>query len=534
MTEPSSLEPSIALAAYAEPLASNRRVLVFGNALGALCLQLLERGARSVHVCDSDALRVSEATARNRSTQVSFSSLADSDLALRDGAFDLALVDNLGAFNAASLVRTAKRAVGSRGAAIIACPNSEAAFPLLRANNPSGTSLDYYALYDAVAAEFEHVRMLGQTPFVGYAIADFSASGEPEPALDTSFVPGGAEEPDSFIALASGHEVKLDEFAVIQLPTRRLLRSAAQAPAPAPAPAPSTSAESLAQGKARDGELARLNQWIKELESRASTADERADHAETELEELRPKLDAEQKAHAGLRAQHDKEVSALRAELSALRTQSSNLRGEASALRAEASTRQGDFDSRASEIARLTAEVNRVTAELLLRDQQLLVRDQKLAEQSTRLAEQSTQLAERNTRLAEQSTQLAERNARLAEQSAQLTEVRTQLEHAGSSELGEFERQLAERGAEIRGLEQQLRTAERTGRELVHELTRRQGEAESRGNAELERALSEREADLQAAAWTIESLSLRLELAGKSSNNEAPSAENATAAQEAR
>ena len=47
MTESSSLEPSIALAAYAEPLASNRRVLVFGNALAALSVQLLERGARS-------------------------------------------------------------------------------------------------------------------------------------------------------------------------------------------------------------------------------------------------------------------------------------------------------------------------------------------------------------------------------------------------------------------------------------------------------------------------------------------------------
>src|SRR6186713_2085503 len=191
MTEPSSLEPSIALAAYAEPLASNRRVLVFGNALGSLPLQLLERGARAIHVCDPDALRVSEATARNRSTQISFSSLADSDLSLREGAFDLSLIDHLGTFDAQSVIRSAKRALGPRGVAVVACPNPEAAFPLLRAGTKAATSLDYYALYDAVAAEFEHVRMLGQTPFVGYAIADFSASGEPEPALDTSFVPGG-------------------------------------------------------------------------------------------------------------------------------------------------------------------------------------------------------------------------------------------------------------------------------------------------------------------------------------------------------
>ena len=444
MTEPSSLEPSIALAAYAEPLASNRRVLVFGNALASLSLQLLERGARSVHVCDPDALRAAEAGARNRSTQISFSSLADSDLSLRDGSFELGLVDNLGAFDALALLRTIKRALGSRGVAVIACPNPEAAFPLLRSNTSASTSLDYYALYDAVAAEFEYVRMLGQTPFVGYAIADFSASGEPEPALDTSFVPGGAEEPDSFIALASAHEVRLDEFAVIQLPTRRLLGSiAVKAEAPAPPPAAPVST-------AKDAELTRLNQWLKELESRASTADERADHAETELEELRPQLEelrpqleSERQAHAALKTQHDKEVSALRAELSALRTQATNLRAESA--------------GHVSELARLKAE-------------------------------------------------LSERDQRLAEQAAKADQ---------GVELAEFERQLVERGSELRRMEQDLRTAERTGRELVRELARRSAEQATQGNAELERALAEREADLQAAAWTIESLSLRLELAGK-------------------
>ena len=482
MTEPSSLEPSIALAAYAEPLASNRRVLVFGNALGSLPLQLLERGARSVHVCDPDALRVSEATARNRSTQISFSSLADSDLSLRESSFELALIDNLSSYGPMPLLRTAKRALGSRGVAVVACPNPDAAFPLLRtapAQASAAAALDYYALYDAVAAEFEHVRMLGQTPFVGYAIADFSASGEPEPALDTSFVPGGAEEPDFFIALASNQEVRLDEFAVIQLPTRRLLGSLNASPAAAPvvpvAPAPPApavpSSESIALSKARDAELARLNQWIKELESRASTADERADHSETELEAERAtleaeraKLEAERQASAALKAQHEKEISAARAELSALRTQATNLRADAS--------------HKASEVARLTTE--------------------------------------------------------LAERSRQLAEQTEKLEQGSAVELAEFERQLSERGNEVRRLEQDLRTAERTGRELVRELERRNSEQSKHASAELERALAEREADLQAAAWTIESLSLRLELAGKPAAGEGPVPETALHGEEAR
>jgi len=472
MTEPSSLEPSIALAAYAEPLASNRRVLVFGSALGSLPLQLLERGARSVHVCDPNALRVSEAAARNRSTQIAFSSLADSDLSLREGTFELALIDHLGAFEPQSVIRTAKRALGSRGVAVVACPNPEAAWPLLRATAPTSKSLDYYALYDAVAAEFEHVRMLGQTPFVGYAIADFSAAGEPEPALDTSFVPGGAEEPDYFIALASNHEVRLDEFAVIQLPTRRLLGSInAKAAAPVAPVIAAAAVESPAQTKAREAELARLNQWIKELESRASTADERADHSETELEAERAKaeseslkLEAERQATVALKAQHERELSAARAELSALRTQAGNLRADAS--------------NKASELSRVTSE-------------------------------------------------LSQRTRQLAEQTEKL-------EQGSAVELAEFERQLAERGAEVRRLEQDLRTAERTGRELVRELERRNAEQSKHAGAELERALAEREADLQAAAWTIESLSLRLELAGKPASAEASSAETAQPGQEAR
>jgi len=496
MTEPSSLEPSIALAAYAEPLASNRRVLVFGNALASLSLQLLERGARSVHVCDADAVRASEASARNRSTQISFSSLAESDLSLRDASFELALVDNLGAFNALALLRTVKRALATRGVAVISCPNPEAAFPLLRSNAPGATSLDYYALYDAVAAEFEHVRMLGQTPFVGYAIADFSASGEPEPALDTSFVPGGAEEPDSFIALASNHEVRLDEFAVIQLPTRRMLGSiGVKAERPSP-PASST----------KDAELARLNQWLKELESRASTADERADHAETELEDLRPQLDGERQVHAALKAQHDSikvQNDSLKAQNDSLKAQNDSLKAQNDSLKAQNDSLKVQNDSLKTQHDSFKAQNDSLKA------QNDSLKTQHEKEGSALRAELSalrTQASNLRAELSGHLSEVARLKAELAEQVAKADQ---------GAELAEFERQLAERGNELRRLEQDLRTSERTGRELVRELARRSGEQSAQGSAELERALAEREADLQAAAWTIESLSLRLELAGK-------------------
>ena len=522
MTETTSLQPSIALCAYAEPLASNRRVLVFGNALGSLPAQLMERGARSVHVCDIDAVRASEAAARNRSTQIAFSSLADSDLSLRDDAFELAVVDNLGAYDPVLLLRTVKRALGPRGAAVIACPNPEAAFPLLRTSvrDTAATSLDYYALYDAVAAEFEHVRMLGQTPFVGYAIADFSASGEPEPALDTSFVPGGAEEPDFFIALASNQEVRLDEFAVIQLPTRRVLSSVNP-------PVAATPTVSSADLKARDGELARLNQWIKELESRASTADERADHSETELDAERAKFDAERAKFDAERAKFDIE----RAKFDAERAKS-----EAERIKSEAERTKFDVERTKSEAERIKSEAERTkseaerraSAELKLRHEQELAAARA---ELDGLRAQGTQLREH---LHNQANELSRVTSELAARTRQLAEVTQKAEQASAAELAEFERQLAERGGEVRRLEDDLRTAERTGRELVRELERRSGEQSKPANLELERALAEREADLQAAAWTIESLSLRLELAGKPTSPEGSAVESASPSEEAR
>jgi SAM-dependent methyltransferase len=441
MTDLPALQPSIALAAYAEPVASGRRALVFGSARSALAEQLIERGARVVHVCDSDALSVAEASAKNRSQHISFSALTAGDLGHRDGAFDLVIIENLGAFDALSVLRKARRALSPRGILLAACPNPEASFPLLPPVDRAATALDYYALYDAVAAEFQHVRMLGQTPFVGYAIADFSSAQHPEPALDTGFVPGGAEEPDLFIALAATHAVKLEEFSVIQLPTRRLLkgtRNRAEA-----LPGERTRADRVRDGERK--ELERLNHWITELEARAATADERADQAESELEDLRSQSDATAKEPAR------------------------DFNGELTTLRAELARRDTELESKAQEVVRMTQEIARFTQEL------------------------------------------AQKNQLLAERDALLLEIAGRAEQDSKPELETFEGQLHERGAEIRRLERELRTAERLGRELVREFERRRIEAGPEKQSELERALAEREANLVAAEWTIDALAVRLE-----------------------
>lgn len=223
----SAIEPAIVLAAYAEPVASGRRVLFIGPAVSALPARLLERGARLVHVCDPDPVRVAEATAKNRSKDISFSALADGHFALREGAFDVCIVEDAGISDPVALIKKIRRALTARGVAILASLNPETRVPRLP-HRPSGViSLDYYALYDAVKSEFEHVRMLGQAPFVGYVIADFAPESTPEPSLDTAFLPSGAEEPELFIAVASQQPVELEAFAVVQLPYRSVVTGAA-------------------------------------------------------------------------------------------------------------------------------------------------------------------------------------------------------------------------------------------------------------------------------------------------------------------
>ena len=224
----SAVEPAIVLAAYAEPVISGRRVLFIGPALSALPERLLERGARLVHVCDPDPVRLGEAQAKNRSGSVSFSALADGHFALRDGAFDVCLVEDMGISDPVPMLRRIRRALSPRGVAILASLNSEARMPLLPHRQNGVIVLDYYALYDAAKAEFEYVRMLGQAPFVGYVVAEFAPEGSPEPSLDTAFVPGGAEEPELFLAVASEQPIDLEAFAVVQLPYRSVIGQGTQ------------------------------------------------------------------------------------------------------------------------------------------------------------------------------------------------------------------------------------------------------------------------------------------------------------------
>ncbi|MBI3201624.1 MAG: hypothetical protein IT377_31385 [Polyangiaceae bacterium] len=417
MLERHTVRASVALAAYAEPVLEGRRVVVFGDSSSGLAEQLLERGARLIHVYDPDAARVAESTVKNRSPNIAIAALSDMGLALRDGAFDVGLVEDLTLTGPAhSVLKRLRRALSPRGVALIAAPNPEVTRRLLPGGPSFDSALDYYQLYDAVSSEFSHVRMLGQTPFVGFVVVDFAAQGTPDPSLDTAFVPGGAEEPEWFIAFASAVPLRLDEFQIVQLPLDlldpRAVSAHGDAERASAREAEHRLRERLAdleaevndlQGQLRTArtrdpnteemlslrtELASKERWVAEVEARAAVADARADEAEAELDRVRDTI-ASERAAAG------------------------------EPLRAAEAT-----------IAQLREELAR-------------------------------QSAENHT--------LLERAAQQDQRIAALSAVTSEKE---GDELESLEAQLRSRGAEIRRLEADLRRTERLGRQLVDDVTR--------------------------------------------------------------
>jgi len=496
----SSLTSTAPLAAFIEPFIEGRRALVFGSALSSTPRLLLERGARLVHVCDPAPLRVAEAVERAAAPGLSFSTFSDETLASREGGFDCVLVENLGAFDARAVVARAKRLLAPRGVALFVTPNREATTPLLPPPEPTAAPLDYYALYDLVAAEFEHVRMLGQAPFVGYAVVDFAPDAAPEPLIDSEFIPRGSEEPELFVALASRHRTGLAGYAVVQLPLHRVLSGSAVSPRAALPPQ-----EVLSVDLAR--KLKQQEAWITELEARAETADERADAAEEKLEQLR--AESGHARHEAPRAFAPAPTPA--PDLSArreLEQQSARLRElERQNARLPELERQ---NARLPELERQNArlpELERQNARLPeLERQNARLRD--LEPALTKVRELEARVGERDARVAELEALVAGHAARLAEREARITE----LERAGAAddngpELDRLEQQLTERGRELRRVERATLEAERVGRELVTELER----ARNGGDPELSRKLdllSDRlatsEADRLALKWAAD------------------------------
>ncbi|HEY3494522.1 MAG TPA: hypothetical protein VGK73_07545 [Polyangiaceae bacterium] len=479
-----SLSSGAVLAAFTEPFVESRRVLVFGSSLSSTPRLLIERGARLVHVCDPAPLRVAEAVERGAAPGLAFSTFADEMLATRESQFDCVIVENLAAFDARAVVAKARRLLAPRGTAVFATPNREAVAPLLPAPDAGAAPLDYYALYDLVASEFEHVRMLGQAPFVGYAVVEFAPESTPEPLIDSDFLARGSEEPELFVAVAARQRPSLAPYTVVQLPLHRVLAFVApRAPEKA---VPSEPRVAEVRPLDLERKLARQEAWIAELEARAETADARADEAEEAREEL------------------ESEISRIKSDL--VRANDALLERKAQPLRPEA-----EHHALEAALVERNARIAEQEAALAQRDAHIAEQEAALAERDARVAERDARIAERDARIAQHDAALAERDARiarhdaaLAERDARVLELERTAPAEAASDIDSLEARLAERGQELRRLEHDLGEAERVGKELLRELDamRKAPNPElSRKLEDLAVRLATSEADRLALSW---------------------------------
>jgi len=565
------MSPSLALAAYAETWISGAKVIVFGDSLSPLPERLVERGARLVQVFDRDGARAAEATALEHSRQISYAPLDSAGSVARDGVFDFGIVEDLAAADrTAGPLPVLRKALGRRGMALIAARNPEVSRCLIPTPPEAGEPLGYYDLYEHVSAHFDEVRMLGQTAFVGYAVADFGAAEDADVRLDTAFLPGGAEEPEWFLALVSTLPVSSEAFSVIQIPL-------ADVPSPSGDRAELDSLEQaleraeiriaeLEKAKAqRDGarqlrearepehkaqletlqaELNKREQWLKALEARAATADQRADEMQAELDQLSAKNAQATRELASLNSQSTRDLAAQSAqatrdlaaqnthasrELASLNAQNTQASRELAALNAQHAQATRELAAVNAQYTQTTKELATVSAQAT-RDRERL--EHRLAEETSakRALEESRAslqreleartkseaTAARTTAELERRASALSKNVERLEAELRSAEVRLRqasevVKEEPDAELGQLEAMLVERGAEVSRLSLALEQTERFGRQLIAELgllkaAAANGTTDSPELERLARRNAELEADLEAARWTISSL----------------------------
>jgi hypothetical protein len=360
----SRLHPSIALAPYVEALVVGRRVAVLGDVTLGLADELVARGARLVHAYDPDPARVAEAIARKApgfgspaagrpAARGVVHALLGDDLGVRDGAFDAVLVPDLALFaDPSELVRRARKLVAPTGAVIALSPNPDAKRRLVPSAAGARRALSYYEVFDLLSLQFPVVRMVGQAPFVGYAIVDFAPSREPDVSFDASLM-SGTEEPESFLAIASDRPISTDAYVVVEVPAADVLGFGAEMPAAAPEYTPAgPSSERDVHRAPSDGVQ------IAEMQARLVLM-------EAELDDLRSqKTDLVRQAEAARQAAEDAQAEArgAREERHALSREAARADETQAERWRELEARAGDEHVRAE---RLTHKVRDLEEELV-------------------------------------------------------------------------------------------------------------------------------------------------------------------------
>lgn len=482
-----------ALCVYAEPLVRGRRGLVVAPSNAGIGERLLALGARSVHLFDPVPYRA-ETQASTRGLTVR--PLDDRALDFREGAFDFAIVLELGDVGSPPSFLAQLRKILDRSGTVLARTLG---------------SVEYAELFDLVSLEFPHVVMIGEVPFGGVAFAELGAE-SPEVTVDSQLVSNAA--PRAYLALAANEPRALDGYAVVQLPPEA---AQSRPPAPLPPERPAVSAMPIvpavpvelldrlekAETRAFEGQILveRLTGEIFALREELDREGEKGMRQAMELEVVHKALEdaaraAEYRIADAMQASQEASV-ALQARLAA------DLEGQLQAAQADLASRLAETEA---QLLVQDAQVVRLSKDLIDAKKRLEMPrvDPKVAE------DLAARLGQSEKRVAKLVTVEAELGQLAAEHVAEVSSLEAQLLDRGRM-LKAQEVELGRRAAMVEDLLSALEDAQEGSAVALPE---RPAMDDAR-LIEMKRRLDEmaleiarREGELEARAWRIEELEL--------------------------
>ncbi len=518
--------------AYVEHLLAQRRILVLGGLTRAACERLAELRARFVVGVTDDEELAEELADDETPSNVTYQSMSYGALNFRDGSFDVVVVPDLSDFeDPEEALREARRALTPEGVALVALANREAMGGLAGVAPPE---VGYTELFEICSNVWSIVRMVGQSPFVGYAVADFAPEDEePSISFDASLAPDEGEEVEFYLAICGDEPVEIDPYAIVQMPLAAVVPQEVEGRS---SDVSDEEVDELREAASREKERAveqglraqRLEHELKAMADEAAKGRDRAARFARELEE-------EKKARQ--RAEIEGQMARRSPELSELRERVAALTADLEAARAVAAERDQER-ARVAEHAAWEKEHHRLEGELAELRRQLEAAERARLEaeaQATRSQAQAKPVADELRKdLQAHSARLVERDTHIAALEAELAACPkpAQLE-ALASKVKPLEEQVAllraavdegdaERGRDLGRVEDELRQRARRIGELEAEVGRREAivrdlcaqlEDSSKALPEIAEAARERQAELDAARASMESAVDRAEQA---------------------
>ncbi len=273
---------------YLVDLLPGKRVLEVGCGTGFGAQFLANHGAGRVVGIDRSLRQVSEARARFRQSNLEFRCEETGAVELEDGSFDCIFVpDGVEVLRRRTVLAELRRLLVRQGHLVLCGVSAD------RRGAPGGAS--FYEFRDRLERLFSPVRMIAQSPFVGFTLVEYSDdAGSPGIELDTSLleVAGGEAEPSEYVAVCGGASMGLRGFTIVQLPDREGLQPVTAAVSGSePAAAAPAAARGEPADRASDPVVARelRNRLDSSIEERAR-AQELIEDLRSQLEELRGQL----------------------------------------------------------------------------------------------------------------------------------------------------------------------------------------------------------------------------------------------------